>query len=90
MNIENRWCVLLFFKLSGMLRGTNGRVLKSGEKPLLQAREVSFYEATKNSQEPIYKEMSTFTAKYFGTLETTYKNQRIQFFVFYCICEESR
>ncbi|XP_043276563.1 inositol polyphosphate multikinase [Venturia canescens] len=65
----------------GMLKGENGQVLKSCEKPVLHEREIAFYEAIKNSDDPIYKELATFTPKYMGTMESVYKNRPIKFIV---------
>lgn len=59
-----------------MLREKSGRVLKSGEKPILQEREIAFYEKLEKSDDPIYREISAFTSQYYGTMESTYNNKR--------------
>lgn len=76
MLTTKRKCNTVFGELSGILKGENGQALKSCEKPLLQEREIAVYEAIKNSDDPVYKELALLAPKYMGTMESTYKNRR--------------
>ncbi|XP_063972612.1 inositol polyphosphate multikinase [Diachasmimorpha longicaudata] len=64
-----------------MIKTNSGCILKAGQKEALQARERSFYEKIKNSDESLHNELRTFIPKYYGTRELVLENKRIPFII---------
>lgn len=59
-----------------MLRCCNGCILKPSEKEILQERENMFYEKIQSSDDSVFKELSNFTPKYYGTVEFNIMKKR--------------
>ncbi|XP_034948306.1 inositol polyphosphate multikinase [Chelonus insularis] len=71
----------------GILRAPNGCILKPGEKEVLRKREIDFYERIKSGEDPMFKELSKLTAKYYGTTELKVSDKSLEFLVLQDITE---